>query len=120
MDLHDDLGGVGVIMIGDSLHVNRQMPTNQKFFDHRFALDMEKPPEGGLCREAEVVDLDGYRRKAARPESHVNHTDDRVLILMRQLAPGVDDRSLSGILDRVARAWRVACAASGEFADITG
>lgn len=117
---HGGPRSVEAIMIGECLSVNRQKPTYDNFLMTEHRADMQKPPEGGSNQPNNLVDLSCYRRQPTAPENPVNYADDPILVFLRYLAPGVDDRRLSGVLDRIAGAWRSACLASGAFDDIGG
>lgn len=102
-------------MIGERLHVNRQKTIEHIILTPRHHPNAKKPPEGGSQPADNVVTLKGYRRKSSGAKDAIQNRDDRVLLLLRHLAPGVDDGRLARVLDRVASAWAIACAASGAF-----
>jgi hypothetical protein len=80
-------------MIGVGLLVNRQEPIRDDLFD----LTAES--------SAEVLDLSCYRKQSPTPTDAVEHCKKEVLVFLGELAPSVDDVSLSAVLDRVADAW---------------
>lgn len=103
--VHDGLSCVEATMIGERLSVNRQMTIRSEFAGDTNHSDMKKPPEGGDGSAGGVVDLSRYRRQAMPQKQPVQHPKQDVLILLRKLAPGIDDVRLAGIFDRVAGAW---------------
>ena len=87
---HGGLRFGGGIMIGETLFVNRKITID------------------GIKKGA-VINLDSYRRQPPRESKAVQHTNDGILLLLRKLAPGFDDRRLTDVIDGVARAWARSC-----------
>ena len=56
-------------------------------------------------RPAKVVDLSRYRVRRAAVQA-VEHPQDQFPLLLRQVAPSADQRSLAEIVDRIAGTWR--------------